>query len=283
MKTNRIVRVKIGKAGEEGSEFTGLKTSFRIQKAESSDPNSCDLTIYNLNPDSRSRINIEKAVVFVYAGYVDDTGDELIFTGDVNNMSTTLQRPNVVTKITAKDGETKLSETKLTVSFKEGVSVAQVIQKAFDKLNLPLKSSAILAPLKKIKFNNGSAFMGTAKKLLDVVFAGVGMSWSIQNGEIKFYNSDETDNSFAVELTTKTGLIGSPERIKIKKSKRDSSPEVDGWRFKSLLIPKIEPGGVVVVTSKEIPIRSQFKALNVEHNGDSLEGEFVTTIEAIQI
>lgn len=282
MKINRIVRVKIGKEGESGIEFTDLKMNFNVQKSESSDSNTCNFTIFNLNSDSRNKINIDEAKIYLYAGYLNDTGDELIFTGDINLISSVIERPNIITKIEAKDGQKKMDDVKLSVSFKEGVSVAQVVQKAIDKLGLPIKTKALLDPLKKIKFNNGHAFMGTAKTLLDILFAGVNMDWSIQNGEIKFYNSNSTDNSFAIELNSNT-LIGSPERIKIKKSKKDSSPEVNGWRIITLLSPKVEPGGSIIVTSKEIPERSTFKILNVEHSGDSFEGEFLTKIEVIQV
>jgi len=282
MKINRIVKAKIGVPGKTGSEFTGLKMSFKVDKSESSDSNTCSFSIFNLNIDSRNKINVDDAVLYLYAGYLNDVGDELIFTGDISLISTSIERPNIITKIEAKDGEKKLNDTKLSVSFKEGASIAQVVQKAFDKLDLPIKTKSLLDPLKNIKFNNGSAFMGKAKNLLDILFAGVGMDWSIQNGEIKFYYSNNTDNSFAVVLDS-SSLVGSPERIKIKKSKKDSSPEVDGWKFTSLLSPKVEPGGTVIVTSREIPERSNFKVLNVEHNGDSFEGEFLTRIEAIQI
>lgn len=298
MKTNRIVRIRIENDTGLGYEFKssdpannkrGFKMDFRVSKTPSSDPNQCVVSIVNLNQDSRNKINTKNSKLFVYAGYQNDTGDELIFVGDITSVNSEIQKPEVITKIEAGDGDKKLKDVKLSISFKEGSSVLQVVQKAIDKLGLPIKTKSFLEPLSKIKFNNGKSFMGTAKKLLDVIFAGANMDWSIQNDEIKFYTIGKVDNSSAVVLSSgvdggnNTGLIGSPMRIKIKKSSQDSSPEVDGWKFKSLLSPKIEPGGIIVASSKEIPERSNFKVTNVEHSGNTTEGEFVTITEGIQV
>lgn len=282
MKFDRIVRVQIDIPGQADIEFSDLKMNFRVSKTETSDINTCELSIFNLNSDSRNKINLKNAELLLYAGYQDETGDELIFTGDITTVNNITQRPNVVTKIEAGDGEKKLSDVKASISFKENVSVFQVVKQALSKFDLPIKTQELLEPLKKIKLNNGQSFSGRIKTLLDTLFLGVNMDWSIQNGEIKFYAEGQTDQTFGVELTTETGLLDSPERIKIKKSKRDETPEIDGWRFKSLLSPKIEPGGTVIVQSNEISERSQYKVLNVEHTGDSFEGEFFTVIEAIQ-
>ena len=298
---NRIVRVQIvsplrepaglverqlldtGILGGGSLEFSGLKISFRVKKTESSDPNTCTLTIFNLNEDSRSKINIEKSQLYLFAGYEQDTGEELVFTGNVTNVNDTIQRPNVVSVIDAADGEKELNESKMSVSFKEGVTLFQIFEKVIDTFNLPVKFKKALEFTKKVKYNNGSAFIGQAKALMDLLTADVRLTWSIQNGELKFYENTKADFSSAVVLTTNTGLIGSPTKIKVKKGTRTEEKESDGWKFVSLLQPKIEPGGIVKVTSREILDGSQFKVINVDHDGDSIEGSFQTTVEAMQL
>ena len=56
------------------------------------------------------------------------------------------------------------------------------------------------------------------------------------------------------------GLIGSPERIQIV---RDESPEKKppGWRIKSNLIGRLEPGGQIGLQSADVP---QAKAFRIE-------------------
>lgn len=279
---NRSVSVTIGIPGQLGFQIKDLKVSFQVKKTESSDPNSCDVSIYNLNEDSRSKIAEKDSILTLNAGYTEDVGEELLFKGNITDVGNITRPPNIISRIEAGDGEKKLAESKMSMSFTEGVTIYQVVKQAIDQLGLPIKNELLLASLKKIKFRQGQAFMGPVKKILDILFADVGFTWSIQNGEIKFYENDKTDQDFAVVLKSDSGLIGSPVKKKIKPATKGSKEEFDGWEVKSLLQPKIEPGGVLEITSREID-KSQFKVVNVSHTGDSIEGEFVTVSEVVAL
>ncbi len=269
---------------ENALEIEDSKMSFQIRKTESSDPNTCRLTIFNLNEDSRNRINVKNSKLYLSAGYKQDTRDEIIFIGNLTNLNTVYGTHEVTTMIEAADGEVEINEPKISVSFKEGASAKQVLDKVLTKIKLPVKiKDSVLALFEKKKFSNGQAFMGAAKLLLDTLTKDVNVTWSVQNNEIKMYENDSGDDSFAIVLTPETGLIGSPTRVKIKKGTRDVKKEVDGWRLTSLLIPLIEPGSIIQATSREIPAGSQFKVLSVEHNGDNFEGQFQTISEVVQL
>lgn len=282
---DRVVTVHIGIPGlsGEGIEFKNLKMEFNVRKNEEVDPrNSCTLIIYNLNKDSRNKIKQENNVLHLYAGYRDDTEEELVFTGDITAVNVSIERPNVITTIEAADGEKALQEAKIAISYGEGVSSDQIIQKALDAIGLPLRSKLELVEKIKKKFSNGFSFMGQAKKLMDLITQDVDVTYSIQNGEVKLFSKNSIDLSHAFILSSQTGMVGSPQRIKIKSTKKEKVKDRDGWKTTSLLLPTLEPGSPLVINSKEIQ-RGQFRIVNCEHVGDSYEGTFQTTCEVVDL
>lgn len=280
-----IIGQTINRAGLLGGslDFVGLKMEFQIEKTESSDPNKCNLTIHNLNKNTRNLINVDKTILQLYAGYQQDAGEELLFTGNITLVNNDITRPNIMSYIEANDGELKLNTTRLSVAFSESVTIYQILIKVIDAFGLPIQLKKNIEFTKNIKYNNGSSFTGKAKDLMNLLSVDVGLTWSIQNGELKFYKNDTADTSIAVLLNSESGLINSPKRIKIKQGTRIEKKEIDGWEIVSLLQPKIEPGSTIKITSKEIPENSQFKVVNVKHSGDSLTGHFQSIMEVVQL
>ena len=265
-------------------EIDSLKMIFQVSKTESSDPNTCRLTIFNMNEDSRNKINVKDSKLYLSAGYLQDTGDEIIFIGNLTNLNNIYGESKVTTIIEAADGELEINEPKISVSFKKGSSAKQMLDKVLNKIKLPVKiKESVLGLFEKKKYSNGQAFMGAAKFLLDSLTKDMDVTWSVQNNEIKMYENDSIDNSSAIVLTPENGLIGSPTRIKIKPGTRGKKKEVDGWQVPSLLMPTIEPGKTIQVQSREITPARQFKVLKVDHAGDNTEGKFESVSEVIQI
>lgn len=280
---NRIVKAIITVDNQKALEIQELKMTFQVGKVESSDPNTCTLTIFNMNEDSRNKINIKNSKLTLSAGYVQDTGDETIFIGNLTNLNTVYGESNVITTIEAADGELEINEPKISVSFKEGSSAKQMLNKVLEKIPLPVKiKDSVYALFEKRKFSNGQAFMGAAKFLLDTLTKDMNVTWSVQNNEIKMYENNSGITT-GILLTPESGLVGSPTRIKIKTGTRGTKKEVDGWRITSLLIPLIDPGSIIKIQSREITPVAQFKVLRVDHTGDNFEGQFQTVTEVIQI
>jgi hypothetical protein len=268
---------------ERAIEITGLKMNFSINKTESSDPNTCRLSIFNMNEDSRNKINIKDSKLYLSAGYLQDTGEEIIFIGNLTNLNTVYGESNVVTTVEAADGELEINEPKISVSFKQGASAKQMLDKVLEKIPLPVKiKDSVKSIFEKKKFSNGQAFMGAAKFLLNTLTKDLDVTWSVQNNEIKMYENNSGITT-AIELTIESGLVGSPTRIKIKPGTKGKKKEVDGWRVTSLLMPLIEPGSIIQLQSREIKPAAQFKVLKIDHSGDSFEGKFESISEVIQL
>lgn len=273
--------------------FTGLQQSnyinndfhmlFTCKKTSSSDPNTCKAVIYNINNTTRSNINEPNSSLIVNAGYEQGEGLELVFIGNIVSVSTARQGSDNITTIDARDGDEPLTLTRDSFSFREGVSVKQLIKSVINKFKIAVKSNVDLVEFTDKQYTNGFAFLGQLRTLLDTLTDEVGLSWSIQNNELKIYNDKIGDLLPAIVLNKDTGLIGIPERIKITKGKQTEKVEIDGWKLTSLLQPSAEPGSIVVVSSVEIGNEKQFKIETVEHAGDNFEGDFQTRLEVVEI
>jgi len=256
-----------------------LKIDFECDKNEKSDTNTCKIKIFNMSNSTIDKIKDIDVDVTLKAGYLDFDGEEVLFKGNLTTLFTMHPKPNRVTSIVINDGEKQLNEALSSMAFKEGTSVKQVLNEAIKNLGLPLKTKLSSINFKDLKFNNAFSFGGLTKTLMDEVTKMIGLQWSVQNQELKLYLEDTIDKSLLTHISSNSGMIGSPEKIKIKRGKRKKKKEIDGWRIISLLQPKLEPGGTVSITSRDIPSNSLFRIFNVKHVGSKYEGDFQTTIE----
>jgi hypothetical protein len=279
----RSASLTVGRRGETAKVFTGLRIVFNVTKTESKEPNTATIEVYNLNEESRNLIKMREKndtlFVILNAGYLDGDGEELVFTGNVKGITHQVDKPDIATVITAADGDNALFNSKLSLSHGAGVSADTILQQVLNAI--PISSNFSTLTYEDKAYANGFSFVGLAKDALTKVTKYMGLNWSIQNNEIRLIPFDGDDKTRAVNLSPETGLIGSPERLtgSTRKAKGLSKKDKPGWRFRSLLQPKINPTGKILVTSREIKEGSTFTVFNVTHAGDNYGSEWETTIE----
>lgn len=279
----RSASVTVGRTGETAKVISGLRVVFKVDKNEGKEPNKAKVEIYNLNEKSRNLIKKreEKDTLFIIinAGYLDGDGEELLFTGNVKTITHEITRPDIVTVIDAADGDKALFGTKASLSHGAGVKGSTILNQILRTMPLSNNLQTINIPSKA--YANGFSFAGLAKDALTRVTKFLGLNWSIQNGEIRLIPFDGDDKTRAVSLSEATGLIGSPERLtgSTRKAKGLSKKDKPGWRFTSLLQPKINPTGKIVVQSREITEPSTFTVFSVSHSGDTHGDEWTTITE----
>jgi hypothetical protein len=277
---NRIASVTVGELGAGGLRVSDLKITFDIRKDDDKDTNEAIVEIYNLSDKSRKRIEEIDALLFLSAGYTDGDGLETLFIGDITNISHSVISPNVVTRITADDGSKEILERKISLSHASGSSGSLILQKILNSFTISNNFESISFTDKK--YANGFSFAGSSSAALDKVTKFLDLDWSIQNNEIKLVPFDGNDGTRVVSLSPETGLLESPEKelFADRKAKgKSKKKEIPGWRLKSLLQPKLVPGGKVIVSSKEIPQNSEFTIMTVFHTGDTHGNEWNTIAE----
>lgn len=275
---DRSASIIVGETGEDGIQIKDLRITFNIKKTKDKDPNTADVSIYNLSELTRNKIK-KKQKIFLSAGYLDDEGESLIFIGDITEVTHTIARPDVITKIVAQDGQQDLTTKKLSFSFKGSTAVSTVIDKITSIFPFAKKFTKDIIP-SGLKYQNGFSFAGPAKDALNKVLEFAGLEWSVQNNELVIVKKGESDGKRAVLLTSQTGLLGSPERFTddSEKSKGATTKEINGWRVRSLLQPRVNPKNQISVKSREIPEETFFTVLSVVHSGDTWDGQWDSLI-----
>ncbi len=268
----RIASVEIGLPGQKGRRISDLRISFSVKKPNpglKDSINMANIDIYNLSEETRNQINNLDNIVILKVGYEEANGEEILFIGNIKNIINLKTVPNVVTSITAGDGYNALQNIAVALSYKEGTKISQILSDVVKKFGITKKQLFSVAQITDKEFTQGFSFAGQVKTILNKLGEYGNFDWSMQNNALKFVSRDTADDTRAVKITPSTGLLESPIRINDTLNKTDEANSIKGWQIKSLLQAKLEPGGVVVLESQEIPADSKFKIIDVTHTGDT--------------
>jgi hypothetical protein len=90
-------------ASAEG-KHPGLRIAFRVTRTSATVSDSADISVYNLNADSRSvQGDVARPTVILAAGYADNI--ETLFQGKARLISSKRTGPDWITKLECGDGE----------------------------------------------------------------------------------------------------------------------------------------------------------------------------------
>lgn len=279
---NRIVSVLIGPEGsEQGIEFSGIRVVFKINKTKKKDSNTCNVELYNLSAATRNFIKDLNNIMILNAGYVESTGLEHLFTGNLININHVKQGPDWISKLEVNDGSKAINDTRINLSYKEGASSKQILSDVIDSIPLA-KRFVDLDRIEDSQEVNGFSFAGQSKTVLDKLAEKLNFEWSVQDNQIQIIKSGETNNDAVIVISPDSGLIGSPERLEDLSEEKASTTKLPGWRVNSLLLPKVSIGGTVSVESREIKKNSFFKIHSIEHSGDTHGQNWNTVLEVTE-
>lgn len=249
--------------GSEARTITDLHVSFSAKKSRSDTPNTCNVKIWNPAPNTRNAAIDSQATLELYAGYAGD--NVLLSRAEISNAKVDFTLPNVMLDIQASEGVRTLRETTLSISHAGGSSVQTVLDEIEAAVGLPVRPTGVDL---STTLGGGFAHVGRVSTALTNLVARIGGSWSIQNGEIQVLGPEgESLGAEAFLLTPETGLIESPTPKEDQTdSERSSTAERRGYEVKCLLNPRIEPGGLIEVQSREVD--GVFVVDAIEHRGD---------------
>jgi len=298
---NRVISLVIGQEGGLGRELKGLRIAFSISKGSTKNPNQSTVKIWNMSPDTRASVEVIGNIILLKAGYSEDSGAILIFTGNVTRSVTTKQGADWVTELELRDGLLEFRDTKVSLSFAAGATTSQVIGNLATKFGLPVR--ALPTGVEDRQYGAGFAFVGRLRDAMDKACEYMGLEWSIQNREIQVIQKGGVYKKLAIVVSAQTGMIGSPtqeQKTMTEKaaatagvtssqpgvqqsSRRDKQGnvqevlQVNGYKVKMLLQPLAEPGGYVQLNSKQVN-KEFFRIEEVVHSGDTHGNEWHTEL-----
>jgi hypothetical protein len=212
-----------------------LDCEFRIKRDLRHTPNTCELTVYNLNPNHRAQLTQHKhSFVRVEAGY--EAGTSLIFSGDVRKCEHAHDGVDWVTKIQAGDGERRFQTARIARSYGPDAAVGTVIRAIAEALGVGIGNAVEAlqsAQLTRVgqAFPSGVWLHGNAARELQHLVRSVGMEYSTQDGVLQLLPRGGTRALELIVLSPSTGLLGVPTVSKKNVIKATC-----------LLIPDLVPG-----------------------------------------
>lgn len=275
----RVCRVIIGRPqadyrtlAPDAIEVEGLRTQFHVVRTGSKEPNTAEVSVWNLSPTHRALAQAKGSKIILLAGYED--AFRQVFAGDVRTVDQTRDGAHWITKIGAGDGERAYLYARVSESFAPGSPASVVGARLITLLGLdPGDAVDRLAAVDRA-FTQGYSARGSVSRELDRLLTGLGLTWSVQDGRLQVLAPGESVRpSTSIELSPSSGLVGSPEH---------GSPTEKGGpgvlRAKSLLQPDLKPGVRFALVAELA--KGNYVAGKTEHAGDTAGGEWYTTVEA---
>jgi hypothetical protein len=291
----RVARVLI-----EELELTDLDVRFTVHRSLKPEPDTLELTIWNLNQDHRSalqrhappgssraaavqvrleagylqpRLTSAANAALDAAGFAGSDSLPLIFGGDVREIWSTREGPDWITTMRAGDGDTSSSK-RVNKSYGNGTPLRFAIEQVATELGLGLgqlpKEIATAALFDGGRqYPSGIVLSGNGWTQLTRLLKTAGYTWTVRDGEIVVVKRGSSYGT-AVLLTPDTGLIGSP------------TPANDGRvSAQALLQPDIVPGRQVEFGARHV--QGHYLVETAEYVGETAGQEWYVQIEAVPL
>ena len=259
----------------------------------SEEPDFADIKIQNLTEDTRSKISTEYKKLSIYAGH--GTRSELVFTGDIQSVTSRHDRTEWITTILAGDGATVMRQAIMNKAYKSPISARALIEDIgktsgiadgkVEFIDIPTKTDALTSV----------TLTSTARDELTRITEPRGWTWNIQNDKLVVAAAQKSRKAVSYKIDTESGMIGSPEWVNTGMKIDGDSKEKLRVRVKVLCLPSIKPKDKIKITTKALEgrigsftfIRERehvlddfFTVERVIQNLDTRDGDFSTSIEA---
>lgn len=285
MSFGHVAEVDVDRFGVERLRCVG-----KITKTLKPAPNTCELSIYNLNADTRAALeeirpkaDSKRGIpVRIRVGYEGEPLNQ-IWLGDLRTVISLHEPPEWRTILTSGDGEKAVRQSRIAQPLGAKTPIATALKAVAIKLREYLGPDAIsdrdLARLQEsVKMRgagqilgSGIVLYGSAAKVLSSLCASAGLEWSIQDGKIQILDRGAALKMQALPVEEGKNLIGLPE------------VDAEGVIKVRLLIgPDQIPGSILSVSSNRA--QGFYRIEKVETEFDTfLGGVWHNTIEGRRI
>jgi hypothetical protein len=203
----RRIEVIVGKDGKGlhiiGAHNEGLHVEATVEKTIRHTPNTADITIINLDPESEHKVLQEYDDIIVSAGY--EGAVLLIFRGNIKHAVAYWDQGARKVDIQAADGD---KDYRTAVMQSVVRSDAEAVQAALRAMPNTKPGHIKTGDKRRIR---AKVISGAARDVLHQVAADNDANWSIQDGALQIVESTGVLPTEAIVMNEQTGLIGAPE------------------------------------------------------------------------
>ena len=251
-----------------------FRMTFAVEKKLEKNPNTCDMTIYNLADATRALVKQRPLSVKLEAGY--DGVLRHVFTGDIRFSDSILKDTTWETKLQLKDGGRAYANGFCSKTFSKGTRLSVALRDIAKEMGLELPPNVKDARDLNVQIAKSLTVDEPARDALTRELAARGYSWSIQNGLLQILKDTEVREDYAFIINDESAMVDTPAYA--TPDKKGGKPKLT---FKTLLRPELQPGSKVDMQAREV--RGFHKIIALKHSGDTDEAEWWTTCEAKQL
>lgn len=233
-----------------GLDLSNLRIKFSVKQTDSQSPNTADIRVYNvsnetalsmlinLNPPPGIGISTPGRVV-LQAGYQSNFG--VIFQGNIKQVILGRESAtDTFVDIVAGDGHLAYNYAIINSTLAAGSNQMNQIDAAQQAMAAFGTTLGYIGPLQAVTLPRSKSMYGNARNYLRAVGQSTNQTWSLQNEKITLIPKTSYLPGDAVILTSKTGLIGTPQQTN------------EGVNVKCLLNPNIKVGGRINIAEATV-------------------------------
>ena len=274
----------------DGLDLSNLRIVFKIKKSDTQTPNTAEIRVYNLAPATAKQIRKEFKRVVLQAGYESNYG--VIFDGNIKQVR--MGRENgtdTYIDIAAGDGDEAYNYAVVNTTLAAGAKQSDQIDAAAGSMTSKGVGKGFIADTGSASLPRGKVMYGNARDYLRQSAEASGTTWSVQDGKLQLVSLTSVLPNQAVLLTSKTGLVGTPEQTN------------DGIKAKCLLNPMLKIGVRVKINEEDVneaklPDSDKkdsankpadiskdgiYRLLVVEHSGDTRGNDWYSDLVCLDV
>jgi hypothetical protein len=223
-----------------GLDLSALRCKFSVKRSSNMTPNCADIRVYNLDQNTALLIKKQFTKVVMQGGYDSNFG--VIFRGNIKQVI--LGRESATdTFIDLNCGDGDLAYNYAIVNSTLAGGSSQASQ--FNQISQPMAQLGVTPVQNQPAFSaavlpRGKTMWGNSRDYLRNFAAQNGLTWSMQHEQIQFIQQKGYAPGISVVLTSKTGMIGTPQQTSI------------GVNVVCLMNPLINPGRTIKIDNASV-------------------------------
>lgn len=286
----RKINLIVAGASGDGLDLSPMRIVFKTKKSDAQTPNTAEIRVYNLAPETAKKIRQEFKTITLQAGYEANYG--VIFTGNIKQVRFGRESgTDTYIDIAAGDGDDAYNFAVVNTTLAAGAKQSDQINAAGSAMAGKGVGVGYVAETGSATLPRGKVMYGMARDYLRQTAEASGTSWSVQDGKLQIVSLTGTLPNQAVLLNSKTGLVGTPEQTN------------DGIKARCLLNPLLKIGGKVQIDEKDVAeaklpdaekdstankpadISSDgvYRVLTIEHSGDTRGNDWYSDIVCLDV
>ena len=203
--------------------------------------NEAEIIVYNLSKSTVNQLN-KGASISITAGYKGDTG--VIFSGFIDRVKT--RRDGADKKTTIFCFDDVEDHTISSISFAANTKASYILKSLIGKTGLPL---AVFSVRRDHTYENEQTVDGDLMQNIKKYSEVCGVSTYVNKGQVYCRYVKDGDN-INFEVSSDTGMIGSPEEFEEEQTAEDFKETVNGFTITMLLQHRMTTAAIINLKSE---------------------------------